>query len=125
MGAVTAVGVGMIMGIGVVLVVVLSPRGAREGTVGGEFLGRWPTPTMRWTALAMGAGSTAAAAALLAAGQPAAGLAAASFGGLGVFLVDAHRREAGSRLVPRAATGRLPSEGGGFWLVILLLLGDS
>ncbi|MBN9111378.1 MAG: hypothetical protein J0I34_21665 [Pseudonocardia sp.] len=119
MGTVTAAGVGMIMGLGAVLVVVLLPHRS-----GGEFLGQWPTPAMRWTAVVMGAASTAAAAALLAAGQPAAGLAAASFGGLGVFLVDAHRRDVVSRPVPRAATGRLPGEGGGFWLFILLLLGD-
>ncbi|ODU02024.1 MAG: hypothetical protein ABS81_18900 [Pseudonocardia sp. SCN 72-86] len=122
MGTVTAVGVGMILGIGAVLVAVLLPRGAAAG---GEFLGQWATPAMRWTAVVMAGASTAAAAALLAAGRPAAGLAAASFGGLGVFLVDAHRRDVVSRPVPRSAGGRLPSEGGGFWLFILLLLGDS
>ncbi|RTL66986.1 MAG: hypothetical protein EKK42_16605 [Pseudonocardiaceae bacterium] len=119
MGTVTAVGVGMIMGLGAVLVAVLLPY-----DTGGEFLGRWPTPAMRWTAVVMGAASIAAAAALLAGGEPVAALAAASFGGLGVFLVDAHRRDVESRPVPRAATGRLPSDGGGFWLFILLLLGD-
>ncbi|MGD9986873.1 hypothetical protein [Pseudonocardia sp.] len=53
-----------------------------------------------------------------------AGLAAASFGGLGVFLVDAHRRDVAARPVPRAAGGRPPGEDGGFWLFLLLLLGD-
>lgn len=132
MGTVTAVGVGMIMGLGAVLVMVLLPRGVPESAtarlrglvVGDGFLWQRPTPTMSWTAVVMAAASTAAAAALLAAGQPAAGLAAASFGGLGVFLVDAHRRDLAARPVRPAATGRPPSEGGGFWLFLLLVLGD-
>ncbi|GAY11459.1 hypothetical protein [Pseudonocardia sp. N23] len=124
MDTVTTLGAGMIMGIGAVLVVVLLPVARGGGPVVGDgLLGQVPAVSTRWVAVVAGAASTATAAAALAVGEPVAGLAAAAFGGLAVFLVDAQRRDPARRPV-RRSDGRIPHDGGGAWL-LLLLSGDS